>query len=138
MINPKWQRMILLFILLFEAWGGITGGTLLTFAPDGHIMKMPVGMMHGIFSDFLIPGIMLTGLGILSAIAFFELVHKTKTGWLFSLFAMGGYMIWFAVEIIIVGTHWLQAIWGFPVVVGLFLVFPMIPKKLIKKFSFAI
>lgn len=133
MIQTSWQRLILLLILAYEAWGGITGGTLLTFAPDGHIMKMPVEIMHGAFPNFLIPGMILTVLGILTTIAFFEVLHKSKVAWLFSLLSMGGYIIWFMAEIILVGTSWLQIMWGVPVLVGFLLTLPIIPLTIKKR-----
>lgn len=125
MKENKWLRIILLIILAYEGWGGITGGTLLTFAPDGHIMKMPVEIMHGYFPDFLIPGLILTAMGALTTAAFFAVLFKRHGGRLLTLLSMGGYMVWFAVEIILVGTSWLQIMWGAPVVVGLLLVLPM-------------
>ncbi len=127
MISQKLQRILLLIILAYEGWGGITGGTLLTFAPDGHIMKMPVEIMHGYFPNFLIPGLILTAMGALTTSAFFAVLFKRNIGWLLSLLSMGGYIIWFATEIVLVGTHWLQIMWGAPVVVGLLYVLPMVP-----------
>lgn len=138
MINQKWQRIILLFILAYEAWGGVTGGTLLTFASDGPIMKMSADIMHGFFPNFLIPGLILTGMGVLSTIAFFELFYRAKKGWFFSLLSMGGYIIWFAVEILIVGTNWLQIMWGIPVVVGFILALPMIPKTALNRITISV
>lgn len=128
MISLRWQRIILLFVLAYEAWGGVTGGTLLAFGPDGHMMKMPVEMLHGYFPNFLIPGIILTAMGILTTAAFFALLFKQSTAWLLSLLSMGGYIIWFLVEIVLVGTHWLQIMWGVPVLIGGLMVFPMIPR----------
>lgn len=133
MISSKWQRIILLFILAYEGWGGFTGGTLLTFGPDGHMMKMPTSMLHGYFPDFLIPGIILTAMGILTTAAFFALLFKQRSAWLLSLLSMGGYIIWFLVEILLVGTHWLQIMWGVPVLVGFLLTIPMLPKFLKKR-----
>lgn len=127
MISQKLQRILLLIILAYEGWGGITGGTLLTFAPDGDIMKMPVEIMHGYFPNFLIPGLILTAMGALTTSAFFAVLFKRNIGWLLSLLSMGGYIIWFATEIVLVGTHWLQIMWGAPVVVGLLYVLPMVP-----------
>ncbi len=127
MINNKFQRIILLIILAYEGWGGITGGTLLTFAPDGHIMKMSTEILHGYFPDFLIPGIILTALGFLTTSAFFAVLFRAKAAWVLSLFSMGWYIIWFLVEMLLVGTHWLQIMWGAPVLLGLALTLPMIP-----------
>ena len=128
--QAKWQRILLLIILAYEGWGGVTGGTLLAFAPDGHIMKMPVEMMNGVFPDFLIPGLILTFMGYLTITAFFALLHNGKTSrWLTSL-SMGGYVIWFAVEIIILQElHWLHIMWGVPVIVGFLLSIPLFRNK---------
>ena len=115
----KWQRILLLIVLAYEGLGGIAGGILLTAKPDGQLMKMPVNIMHGTFPDFMIPGIILLGLGILSCIAFYVVLRRKPTDWLWAGTAMGGYLIWFIVEIIILrGVHWLHAMWGLPVVAG--------------------
>lgn len=130
MINRTWQRILLLIILAYEGWGGVTGGTLLTFAPDGHIMKMPPEMMHGVFPDFLIPGLILTGMGILTTAAFFEVFHRSKMDWVLAGMAMGGFIIWFTVEIIVLRElHWLHIMWGVPVIIGFLLVIPMVRSR---------
>jgi hypothetical protein len=59
-----WQRIILLSVIVYEAAGCLLGGSLLIASPDGRYMDMPVEIMHGAFSDFLIPGLILFGLGI--------------------------------------------------------------------------
>lgn len=134
MINKKLERILLLIILAYEGWGGVTGGTLLTFAPDGHIMKMSPDIMNGFFPDFLIPGLILTGMGILTVIAFFEVLHKTKFSWLFAVMSMGGFIIWFTVEIIVLrAVHWLHIMWGVPVVIGFLMALPMVPKMVVRK-----
>lgn len=135
MINKKWQRIVLLIILAYESWGGITGGTLLAFAPDGHVMKMPTDIMNGVFPDFLIPGLILMAMGYLTIAAFFFVLLKNKLDWLFASLALGGYIIWFAVEIIILQElHWLHIMWGMPVVMGFLLTLPMIPASSKKRF----
>src|SRR4030095_10797017 len=77
----NWSRIMLLIILGYEAIGALTGGVLLIASPDGKFMDMPVEIMHGAFSDFLIPGIILLGLGILNAFAFITVFHKTNFDW---------------------------------------------------------
>ncbi len=52
------RRIILLIVLGYEAAGCLLGGSLLVIAPDGRFMNMPVGIMHGVFPDFFIPGVM--------------------------------------------------------------------------------
>ena len=117
--QPGWQRITLLSVLGYETAGALSGGFLLALAPDGRLMDMPVEIMHGFFKDFLIPGFMLIGLGILNAAAFITFLLKNRKGWILSSLALGGLVIWFTVEIIILQEfHWLHAMWGFPVIVG--------------------
>lgn len=125
--QPLWQRVILLTVLGYEAAGAIIGGTLLIVAPDGHLMDMPVDIMHGVFSNFLIPGIILLGLGILNALSFVTVLRRYPSDWLMASLALGGFVIWFIVEIIILRElHWLHLMWGVPVLLGCLVVIPLI------------
>ena len=125
--QPGWQRITLLSVLGYETAGALSGGILLALAPDGRLMDMPVEIMHGFFKSFLIPGFMLTGLGILNAAAFITVLLKNRNGWIFASLALGGLFIWFTVEIIILREfHWLHAMWGLPVVVGIMVTIPLV------------
>ena len=127
-IQPKWQRMILLIVLGYEAAGCLLGGGLLVAAPDGKLMRMPVEMMYGTFSDFMIPGIILIGLGILTTIAFIAVLRKVTLAWFMALLSLGGLFIWFWVEIAIIEElHWLHAMWGLPVILGALMAIPLVP-----------
>jgi len=126
-LQPQWQRIILLLVIGYEALGSLLGGVLLIAAPDGRYMDMPVDMMHGIFSNFLIPGIILFGLGILNSFAFVAVLCKTSSAWIMTGLALGGLLIWFIVEIsIIKEIHWLHGMWGLPVLLGLVVAIPLI------------
>lgn len=126
--QPRWQRITLLSVLGYETAGALSGGLLLALAPDGRLMDMPVEIMHGFFKDFLMPGFMLIGLGILNAAAFITVLLKNRNGWILSSMALGGLVIWFTVEIIILQEfHWLHAMWGFPVIVGCMMIISLIP-----------
>lgn len=117
--QPLWQRIILLSVLAYEAMGCLLGGAMLIIAPDGRLMDMPVDLMRGAFSDFLVPGIILFGLGVLNTFTFISVFRKREADWLMSGFALGGLAIWFWIEIAILQElHWLHAMWGLPVVVG--------------------
>ncbi len=123
----KWQRLLLLCILVYEGLGAIVGGLLLVLAPDGRYMQMPVEMMHGVFSDFLVPGIILFALGMLTMLAFIVVLRKRPSDWLIAGLALGGLYIWFVVEIIILQElHWLHGMWGIPVLMGWVVVLPLI------------
>lgn len=128
--QPKWKRITLLSVLGYETAGGLSGGILLALAPDGRLMDMPVEIMHGFFDDFFIPGLMLIGLGIINAAAFITVFLKNRNGWIFSGLALGGLVIWFTVEIIVLKEfHWLHAMWGLPVVLGCVMMISLIPRR---------
>jgi hypothetical protein len=125
--QATWQRITLLTILAYEGAGSLLGGGLLVAAPDGRLMKMPVDMMHGVFPDFLIPGLILIGLGILNSVAFIAVLRRTRTDWLLAGLGLCGLAIWFIVEIAILRElHWLHAMWGLPVVAGCLAAVPLI------------
>ena len=127
--QPRWQRITLLSVLGYETAGALSGGFLLALAPDGRLMDMPVEIMHGFFKDFLVPGLMLIGLGVLNAVAFIAVILKKRNGWFFSGLALGGLVIWFTVEILILQeVHWLHAMWGLPVIIGCLMIVPLIPR----------
>ena len=91
---------------------------------------MPVDMMHGTFRDFLIPGIILFGLGILNTFAFFSVLRRRPSDWIMAGLAMGGLLIWFWIEIAILQElHWLHAMWGLPVVAGFLASFSLVPSR---------
>ncbi len=128
--QPRWQRLIVLAALGYEAIGALSGGALLVAAPDGHLMDMPVDAMRGFFPDFYVPGLILLGLGVLNCIAFIAVWRRTPTDWLFAGLALGGLTVWFSVEIIVLGQlHWLHVMWGLPVLVGTCMALPLIPSR---------
>lgn len=130
----KWQRVTLLGVLGYEAAGSLLGGSFLVAAPDGRLMKMPIDIMHGAFPDFLIPGIILFGLGVLNATAFVAVLRKSRLDWFMACLALGGLVIWFWVEIaILLDLHWLHLMWGLPVLLGGVVAIPLVPSNYIQK-----
>lgn len=132
-----WQRITLLIVLGYEGAGALAGGILLILAPDGRLMDMPVNIMHGFFRDFLIPGMILAGLGILISSAFVAVLLRTRNDWILSSFGLGGLAIWFIAEIIILQKlHWLHAMWGLPVLVGCLVAFPLVSARFVNRHHF--
>jgi hypothetical protein len=128
--QPKWQQVILLTVLAYEGLGALIGGALLIAAPDGRLMAMPVEIMHGAFNDFLIPGIILFALGVLTTAAYASVLRRSPTGWILAALALGGLVIWFWIEIaILLAVHWLHFMWGLPVIAGCLAVIPLIPSQ---------
>ena len=88
---------------------------------------MPVNIMHGVFRDFLIPGLILIGLGILNTTAFVAVLRRTRTDWLAAGLGLGGLTVWFIVEIAILRQlDWAQAMWGLPVLAGCLVAVPLL------------
>ena len=126
----RWPRVVLLIVLGYEAVGAILGGVMMIIAPDGQLMQMPTEIMHGAFMDFLIPGVILLGLGILSVFAFVFVARKSSLDWLMAGLSLDGFVIWFVVEIIILKEfHWLHAMWGLPVLWGWLALIPLIAMR---------
>jgi hypothetical protein len=129
--SGRWARRAVLTVLAFEALGAFIGGPLLVAAPDGHFMNIPVTDLRGLFPDFLIPGLILTALGALNAAAFFVLLRRMASAWLWVGLALGGFCIWFIVELAVCGAQsWAQAAWGVPVVFGLVAAWPLVTERL--------
>jgi hypothetical protein len=123
-----WQRITLLTVLGYEGAGGLVGGALLVAKPDGRYMDMPVRIMHGTFQDFLIPGLILFGLGALNVAAFAGVLRRKSWDWIGAGLALGGLAVWFLVEIVILRElHWLHVMWGFPVLLGIVMALPLLP-----------
>jgi hypothetical protein len=124
----RWQRSTLLAVLGYEGLGALVGGSLLVAKPDGRYMNIPVAVMHGAFRDFLVPGLILFGLGLLNVVAFFAVLRKWRGAWVASSLALGGLAVWFFVEIVILRElHWLHAMWGLPVILGAVMSGPLLP-----------
>ncbi len=128
--QPTWQRVILLCVLGYEGAGCLSGGGLLVAAPDGRLMDMRVEIMHGFFPDFLVPGLILIGFGILTTAAFVAVLRRTRYDWLLAGLALGGLAVWFLVEIAVLRElHWLHAMWGLPVLAGGLAALPLVPSR---------
>jgi hypothetical protein len=128
--QPLWQRIILLCVLGYEAAGCLSGGSLLVAAPNGRLMDMQVDIMHGFFPDFFIPGLILIGMGILNTAAFVAVLRRARTDWLMAGLGLGGLVIWFTVEIIVLKrVHWLHAMWGLPVLLGCAVALYLVPSR---------
>jgi len=125
-----WQRVTLLSVLGYEGAGALVGGSLLVAAPDGRLMDMPVDIMHGVFPDYLAPGLLLLGLGVLNAAAFVAVLRRHRADWVLAGLALGGLAVWLGVEIAVLQRlHWLHAMCGLPVVVGGVSALPLVPPR---------
>lgn len=125
-----WRRRAILAVLAFEAVSAIPCGLAFVVYPDGRALDMPTSMLRSVFADFLVPGLLLTALGVLNAWAFFELYARSPKAWLAAGLATGGMVVWFLVQIAVLqGVHWAQAVWGIPPLVAGLLALPLVPRR---------
>jgi hypothetical protein len=126
--QSRWQRITLLAVLGYEGLGSLFGGASLVASPQGRFMKIPVEVLHGAFASFRVPGLILFGLGLLNIAAFVSLWRRSRPSWLLAWLAIGGMMVWFLVEIVILRElHWLHVMWGYPVLLGAVAAVPLLP-----------
>jgi hypothetical protein len=126
-VIPAW-RITLLVVLAYEALGSLVGGASLVASPQGRFMKIPLEVLHGTFATFQIPGVILSGLGLLNTAAFIGVWRRSRASWLLAWLALGGMMVWFLVEILILRElHWLHVMWGYPVLLGAVAAVPLLP-----------
>lgn len=129
-LQPLWSRIVLLVVLGLEGLGGLVGGSFLITKPSGELMEMPVKMLHGVFKDFFIPGILLFALGVLSLLAFYQVLRKKQGDWLWASVSLGGWYTWFVVEIIILQElHKLHLLWGVPVLLAIITAIPLFANR---------
>jgi hypothetical protein len=126
--QSRWQRITLLAVLGYEGLGSLVGGASLVASPQGRFMKIPLEVLHGAFASFRVPGLILFGLGLLNIAAFVSVWRKARAGWILASLAMGGMMVWFFVEIVIIRElHWLHVMWSYPVLLGAVAAVPLLP-----------
>jgi hypothetical protein len=82
-MTAKASRNTLLWLLALLGLGAVGGGGLLTAAPSGRLLGMPLSMLAGSpFPDFLVPGIVLfTVLGVVPCLLVVALLKKPASRW---------------------------------------------------------
>ena len=109
------MRISLLIMIAFVALTATVSGMLLTAYPDGSAFGLPLTLLKKtFFTDFLIPGIILTIVGIINLAAIFFIFQKNRNKYNWSLAA--GILIsgWIQTEVIMIrGIHWLHFVYFF-------------------------
>ena len=108
------MRSFLFILVSFIAVTSTLSGLLMISNPDGGILNLPLSLLDGTpFNDFLIPGILLTGVvGFVNLLAVFYNLqrHPNRYNWAIA----GGMMIsgWIITQMILIQTiHWLHIIY---------------------------
>jgi hypothetical protein len=117
----------LIALLIFLGVSGLFGGGAFIAAPDGHIIKAPKSWLHDIpFSSFLIPGLFLFLIGVLSLLVATALLRRPRWpglqsvapfrgqywGWTATGLAGCGIIVFEIVESAFIGLSWPQMLYG--------------------------
>ncbi|MCK5075018.1 MAG: hypothetical protein KAR38_01525 [Calditrichia bacterium] len=109
---------VLLFLLSFLSLGALFGGGALTIDPSGELIKMPIEILkNSVFSNFLIPGIVLfTLFGVFPILIIYALLKRPQWEWSKTLNLCGdmywawtctiyigfGQIIWISIQTLII------------------------------------
>lgn len=118
------MKSLLFILIMFVALTSIASGLLMISDPPGKLLNLPPTLLKGTqFKDFLIPGILLTFVGVVNLLAaFFNAQHYPGR---YSLSIGAGILTcgWIIVQIILITTHWLHFIYLFIGVLIIFIAF---------------
>jgi hypothetical protein len=95
----KWIQVLELFVSV----SAVIGGALLVARPDGSLLKLDVGLSEGTFASWLIPGVLLIGLGFVHAGAALLMQRKNRYDTTLSAFAGAVLVIWIAAQVVFIG-----------------------------------
>lgn len=124
------KRIFLLSVLGIEGLNAVIGGLILIVSPEGRLMNMPATVMHGTFSDFSFPGIILFSMGIISILAVVAIVMRSSIDWIITYTVLVGFVIWFTVQIIILkGVNFLHLVFGLPILISYWAAYPLVPSE---------
>ena len=109
MDSGRWLRGALLVLSAFVAVNALVAGPLLAAAPDGHLLGLPQEDLEGSpFATFLVPGLLLTGIGAAHAAAFALQLRRRPRAWFWTGFAAGALVVWIGVQLFIIQPSFLQ------------------------------
>ena len=115
-------------LLAFMAVSALAGGIMLIVGREGSDV-MPVSMMDGVFASFLVPGLLLAGLGVLAAVAAWTVARRRPEAWLWCGFATVGMIVWIVVEIAILRAfHWLHVVYFVAPLIAGVLALQLVPR----------
>ncbi len=125
-----WARRAFVALAALLGAAEVAGGAGLAWRPDGSLLGMPVSLLRGAFPDFLVPGSLLLGLGVLSLAAALGALRGWRAGWVLAGAATAGALVWILVETLLVGyVSWLQpAVAAWALAAGL-LALPLAPRR---------
>ena len=120
---------VLVFLVFFLAFSGLTGGFALTLWSSGDVLQMPLSMLENTpFNNFLIPGlILLLVLGVFPTLLGYAMLKEPKWDWAnklnvykqyhflwsYSLYLGLILILWINIQIFMIGGgHILQFIYG--------------------------
>ena len=106
------MRIALLITQGFLALNALAGGALLMLEPDGSLLQLPSGFMHGtLFADYFWPGVILFGvLGLGHSVGFVLTLRRSPSASRAGLILGVGTLIWIGVQVLMTELFWLQGL----------------------------
>jgi hypothetical protein len=146
------RRPFILYLLfglhIFLGLGGVYGGMMLIFGPDGSLLGVDAGWLdHSPFSTFIIPGfILFTLVGLFPLFAFMGLLWKPDWNWAnslniyanrhwawtYSLYSGIVVIFWIIAQQLLTQYFWLQPVM---ILTGLLIIIFTLTPAVIKRFE---
>src|ERR1041384_2633827 len=100
-----WLAWTLAVLLALIAVNAVVAGILFVLKPDGSAIGIPQDWLDGTpFPDYTIPGILLTGLGILHGVAAWAELAGWPLAWTWAGASAVGLGIWIVVQALLMGS----------------------------------
>src|SRR4051812_36907558 len=96
-------RKVIVGLEMFVALTALVGGVLLVARPDGGLLHLDIALARGVFSSWLVPGILLACLGALQSTAAYVMLRGSRYDATLSAFAGAMLCIWIGAQVIFIG-----------------------------------
>lgn len=109
------MRVLLIVLQAFLAVSAMPAGLMLMWAPDGHLIQLPLAVLtNAPFTDFFWPGVLLfTVLGMGHAVGLVLTWRRAPLGARAALVLGAGAVIWIVVQVIMTEPlFWIQGLIG--------------------------
>lgn len=108
-----WRRWLAASLLILVSLNALAAGYAFVADPTGATLGIPQDWLDASpFADYLVPGILLAGLGLLYAFAAFRQLRRAADAWFWTGLSGGAMVVWILVQVAMMGydRHPIQTI----------------------------